>query len=250
VSAVPISDVSPPVTWAVEKGKPHPVAAIYTGIVPLVYKTQRELLNSLATSIALATVLISLVMVGVLRSAVAGVVSMIPNIFPIILVFGSLGWLGIKVDIGIMMTASVALGVAVDDTIHFVWWFRHGIREGMNRRDAAMYAYDRCGTAMIQTTLIAGLGLAVFATSTFTPTQQFGFLMITILSTALMGDLLLLPAILSGPAGRFFGAPALAAADDADDDEQPGGSPSTLPAPRLVQDSRRRDAAHRSARAS
>ena len=91
-----------------------------------------------------------------------------PNMFPIVVVFGALGWLGIKVDIGIMMTASVALGVAVDDTIHFVWWFRHGIREGMDRRAATLYAYERCGTAMTQTTIIAGLGLAVFATSTFT----------------------------------------------------------------------------------
>ncbi|MBN1852994.1 MAG: hypothetical protein JW829_09735, partial [Pirellulales bacterium] len=51
---------------------------------------------------------------------------------------------------------------------------------------------------------IAGLGLAVFATSTFTPTQQFGYLMITILSMALVGDLLFLPAILSGPIGKVF----------------------------------------------
>jgi hypothetical protein len=67
-----------------------------------------------------------------------------------------------------------------------------------------MLAYDRCATAMAQTTLIGGLGLAVFATSTFTPTQQFGYLMITMLATALVGDLLLLPALLASPLGYFF----------------------------------------------
>ena len=67
-----------------------------------------------------------------------------------------------------------------------------------------MLAYERCATAMMQTTLIGGLGLAVFATSTFTPTQQFGYLMITMLGAALIGDLLLLPAILAGPLGKFF----------------------------------------------
>ncbi|MEM6331098.1 MAG: MMPL family transporter, partial [Planctomycetota bacterium] len=185
------------------------LSAVYTGIVPLVYKTQRELLASLQTSIGWATVLIACVMFVVLRSPGGGIVSMIPNVFPVVSVFGSLGWLGVKIDIGIMMTASVALGVAVDDTIHFLTWFRRGIVQGLDRRSATLLAFDRCAVAMTQTTLIAGLGLAVFATSTFTPTQQFGYLMITMLGAALVGDLVMLPAILCGPLGRFFapGAP-------------------------------------------
>lgn len=189
--------------------------SVYTGVVPLVYKTQRELLTSLRESILWATVLIAGVMVLVLRSPAAGVASMIPNVFPIVMVFGALGWLGFKVDIGTMMTASVALGVAVDDTLHFVTWFGRGIRQGLDRRSATEQAYERCATAMTQTTLIGGLGLAVFAVSTFTPTQQFGCLMITMLGTALVGDLILLPALLCGPLGRFFapGAPALPPAD-------------------------------------
>ncbi|MCA9260878.1 MAG: MMPL family transporter, partial [Planctomycetales bacterium] len=194
-----------------QAGGARPIRAVYTGMVPLVYKTQRQLLVSLRESIAWATALIAVVMMFVLRSFMAGIVSMIPNVFPIFTVFGALGWLVIKVDIGIMMTASVALGVAVDDTIHYLTWFRRGIGEGLNRYDAAMQAYERCATAMLQTTLIGGLGLAVFATSTFTPTQQFGYLMITMLGAALIGDLLLLPAILVGPLGRFFqsGAPVV-----------------------------------------
>lgn len=181
----------------------------YTGVVPLVYKTQRELLTSLQESMMWATVLIAIVMVIVLRSPLAGIASMIPNVFPIVMVFGGLGWLSIPIDIGIMMTASVALGVAVDDTLHFVTWFSRGIREGLDRRSATQLAYERCATAMTQTTLIGGLGLAVFAVSTFTPTQQFGCLMITMLGMALVGDLILLPALLCGPLGRFFapGAP-------------------------------------------
>jgi len=175
----------------------------------VVYKTQRQLLISLKESIMWATVLIAVVLMFVLRSPIAGLISMIPNVFPIVIIFGSLGWLNIKVDIGIMMTDSVALGVAVDDTIHFLTWFRRGIALGHDRVQAVMLAYDRCATAMMQTTIIGGLGLAVFATSTFTPTQQFGYLMISMLGAALIGDLLLLPALLVSPVGRFFstGAP-------------------------------------------
>jgi hypothetical protein len=57
---------------------------------------------------------------------------------------------------------------------------------------------------MTQTTLIGGLGLAVFALSTFTPTQRFGVMMVTILAAALIGDLIFLPALLAGPLGRAF----------------------------------------------
>ena len=187
---------------------PRPLRAVYTGMIPLVYKTQRQLLYSLKESIVWATVLISVVMMFVLRSPLAGTISMIPNVFPIVIIFGGLGWLGMKIDIGIMMTASVALGVAVDDTVHFLTWFRRGVSQGLNRVEAVMLSYDRCATAMTQTTLIGGLGLAVFATSTFTPTQQFGYLMISMLGAALVGDLLLLPAILVGPLGRYFGGDA------------------------------------------
>ena len=198
--------------------------AVYTGVVPLVYKTQRELLVSLRESIGWATVLIAGVMVVVLRSPFAGLASMIPNVFPIVMVFGALGWMGVKVDIGIMMTASVALGVAVDDTLHFVTWFGRGVRSGLDRRSATLLAFQRCATAMTQTTLIAGLGLAVFAASTFTPTQQFGTLMITMLGAALIGDLILLPALLCGPLGRFFAPGAPAVPVDGTDDHGPGAS--------------------------
>lgn len=189
--------------------------AVYTGVVPLVYKTQRELLNSLKDSILSATVLIAIVMMFVLRGVTAGIASMLPNVFPIVMVFGALGWLGIKVDIGIMMAASVALGVAVDDTLHFLTWFGRGVREGLDRRTATEQAFERCATAMLQTTLIGGMGLAVFAVSTFTPTQQFGSLMITILAIALVGDLIMLPALLCGPLGWFFAPKAPAVPSEA-----------------------------------
>jgi multidrug efflux pump subunit AcrB len=129
---------------------------------------------------------------------------MLPNIFPIVIIFGLMGWMRILVDIGTMMTASVAMGVAVDDTVHFLTWFRRGLDEGRERKAAIMLAYDRCATAMTQTTLIGGLGLSVFALSTFTPTQRFGVLMLTLMTAALIGDLIFLPALLAGPVGRVF----------------------------------------------
>ncbi len=187
---------------------------IYTGVVPIVYKAQTSLLKSLINSIGLAFVMILCVMVLLLRNGKlawnnftnlrGGMVSMIPNVFPVVAIFGIMGHMDVMVDIGSMMTASVAMGVAVDDTIHFLTWFRKGMDQGMERRGALILAYERCAAAMTQTTLIGGLGLSVFAFSSFTPTQRFGTMMLTLLAAALVGDLLFLPALLASPIGKFF----------------------------------------------
>ena len=189
---------------------------VYTGVVPIVYKAQTELLSSLINSIGLAFVMIAVVMILLLRNGKlawnnftnirGGMVSMIPNVFPVILVFGLMGHLGAALDIGSMMTASVAMGVAVDDTIHFLTWFRKGLNDGLDRKGALRLSYERCASAMTQTTLIGGLGLSIFALSSFTPTQRFGVLMLTLLVAALIGDLIFLPAILSSPLGKYFSA--------------------------------------------
>ena len=183
------------------------MSAVYTGLVPVVYKAQRTLLESLIVSTVWAFAMIAIVMIFVVRSVRAGLLSMIPNVFPVLLIFGAMGWMDILVDIGSMMTASVAMGVAVDDTIHFLTWFRRGLDNGCSRREAILSAYERVGMAMTQTTAIGGLGLSIFAFSTFTPTQRFGTLMLTLLAAALVGDLIFLPALLASPLGRVFDGP-------------------------------------------
>ena len=203
---------SPDTMTAADRGSP--IHVVYTGVVPIVYKAQRTLLTSLIDSIGWAFVMIALVMMVLLRvgpvtpwnllNVRAGLISMIPNVFPIVLIFGAMGHAHILVDIGTMMTASVAMGVAVDDTIHFLTWFRDGVAAGLPRHKAIIEAYRRCAAAMTQTTLIGGLGLAVFAFSTFTPTQYFGTMMLVLLCAALIGDLIFLPALLAGPLGKHF----------------------------------------------
>ncbi len=208
------------ITESEKKAGSDSLGVVYTGVVPVVYKAQRTLLTSLTESIGLAFILIAGVMAlllnpggmptswllpGNLRDGfIAGMIAMIPNVFPVIMVFGVMCHLGMEIDIGTMMTASVAMGVAVDDTIHFLSWFRTNLSRGMTRIEAVIETYRRVGPAMTQTTIVGGLGLFVFALSTFTPTQRFGSLMLVMLATALIGDMILLPALLAGPAGRWF----------------------------------------------
>lgn len=129
---------------------------------------------------------------------------MIPNLFPIMIVFGLMGLLGVPVRISAVLTASAALGIAVDDTLHFFTWIRRAIDAGANRTQAVRSAFTRCAPAMFQTTLINGVGLLVFAFTLFLPTRLFATLMIALLGAALVGDLIFLPALLVGPLGKFL----------------------------------------------
>ncbi len=180
------------------------INAFYTGVIPIVYKAQRELLNSLMQSAFLSFITITPLLMFVSRGVFSGLVAMLPNVFPVIFVFGGMGWLGLSIDIGSMMTASIALGVAVDDTIHFLSWYRDSLDRLHDRKLAIIDAYAKCGTPTLQSALISGLGLSVFAFSTFTPTQRFGWLMLTILITGVIAELVMLPAILASPMGKLF----------------------------------------------
>jgi predicted RND superfamily exporter protein len=193
-----------PVLDEAEKGKPGSIEAAYTGIVPLVYKAQRTLLEDLGSSFFSSFLLIGAVMAVMLRSVRAGMVSMLPNIFPATVLFGGMGMLGTLCDIGSMMTAGTALGIAVDDTIHYLTCFRRGLAAGMSRTEAIKYAYDHCATAMLQTTIVCGLGFLVFALSSFVPTSRFAWMMAATLLTGVVGDLIWLPALLAGPLGKLF----------------------------------------------
>ena len=181
------------------------VTAKVTGGVFLVAMAQDQLLVDLRNSFLIAFLLIAVAMMVLTRSVSAGLLSMIPNAFPALLIFGLMGWLDVAVDVGTMMTASVALGIAVDDTSHFLTWFRRGLAKGLPKIEAIRYAYAQCATAMLETSVICGFGILPFALSPFMPVARFAILMFVLLFAAIAGNLLLLAAALASPAGRFPG---------------------------------------------
>ena len=188
----------------------------YTGLVPLVYKAQHTLLDGLQVGFIWDFLIIVAVMILLCRAASAGLVLLLPAAFPAVLVFGGMGWgnLMLKsfssgsllVDIGTVMAPSVALGVTVDDVVHFMLWFRRGISEGLDRKAATMLAFKGCSRAMYQSWGVIGIGLSVFSLSPFGPTQRFGYMMLAMLTVALVGNLVFLPALLAGPLGGVFAA--------------------------------------------
>lgn len=186
---------------------PRGISTQQTGIMPLVHEIQNQLIADLFQSFLFAFLIIAVVMTIVQGGLVSGLVSMVSNVFPPLMIFGLLGWLSIAVDIGSVMTASVALGIAVDDTLHYLTFYRRRLDAGFSPVESVLYAYRHCGKAMIQTSVICGLGLLVFAFSNFVPTSRFAWMMCGLLFMALLGDLIVLPALLLSPLGRFF-APA------------------------------------------
>jgi uncharacterized protein len=190
------------------------ISVDYTGLVPLVYKAQHSLLDGLIFGFVTDFAIIVAVMVLLCRAASAGLVLLLPAAFPAIMVFGGMGWGNallksmdwgtLLIDIGTVMAPSVALGVTVDDVVHFMLWFRRGIADGLDRKQAVMLAYKGCARAMYQSWGVIGIGLSVFSLSPFGPTQRFGHMMLAMLTIALVGNLVLLPAILAGPLGAVF----------------------------------------------
>jgi len=187
----------------------------YTGLVPLVYKAQHSLLDGLILGFVTDFGIIVAVMILLCRAASAGLVLLLPAAFPAVMVFGGMGWGNsmlksldagtLLIDIGTVMAPSVALGVTVDDVVHFMLWFRRGIADGLDRKQAVMLAYKGCARAMYQSWGVIGIGLSVFSLSPFGPTQRFGHMMLAMLTIALVGNLVLLPALLAGPLGAVFG---------------------------------------------
>ena len=180
------------------------VSATLTGGIPLVYKAQHQILRDLMLSFLTAFFIITLIFIFLLNSVRAGLVAMVPNVFPPLVVFGTMGWLGFSIEIGSVMTASVALGIAVDDTLHFLTWYRRGTSEGLSRYKSIRFAFEHCAKAMIDTSLICGLGVLPFVFGVFMPTIKFATMLSILLLVSLLGDLILLPAILAGPAGKLF----------------------------------------------
>ncbi|MCB1774054.1 MAG: MMPL family transporter [Gammaproteobacteria bacterium] len=143
-----------------------------------------------------ALVLIFVFLLVFLRSFSAALLCMVPNLSPIFLIFMIMGVTGIWLDMATAMIASVAIGIAVDDTIHVFHGFRDRMRRGVGPTLALARSYRGAGRAVVVTTIILSAQFLILTLSDFVPTRNFGMLTTIGLVAALLFDLVLLPAIL------------------------------------------------------
>ena len=147
-------------------------------------------------SMMTAVVIIFLLMMIQWRSIRDSLICMIPNLSPVLLIFILMGTFNIWLDVATAMIASVAVGIAIDDTIHIYHGFIHRVRKGINPVLALTRTYAQAGRAVMVTTVILCSQFLLLATSSFVPVQNFGLLTSVGLFAALVFDLLLLPAVL------------------------------------------------------
>ena len=121
---------------------------------------------------------------------------MVPNLVPIALVMGLMGLTKIPVDLNNLLIASIALGIAVDDTIHFLHHFKTGLMETNDCESAIGIAAHHAARAMVGTSLILGAGFLVYVAALNAAIARFGVLIGLTVLAALVVDLILLPAIL------------------------------------------------------
>jgi predicted RND superfamily exporter protein len=194
------TEIAPAVAAA--GGADRGISASCTGVMPLVHSIQHALLGDLFRSFLTALGIITVVMIAVERSVGTGLLAMVSNVFPMLLLFGLLGWTRTPLDIGSVMTASIALGMAIDGTLHFLTFYRRTRDAGGSPERAVRAAFRHCAGALVECAIVCGLGILVFAASSFAPTSRFAVMLAGLLGAALVGDLVLLPALLVGPVGR------------------------------------------------
>jgi predicted RND superfamily exporter protein len=167
-----------------------------TGTAHLFDKNIRYLSTSLIQGLLASILIVALIMGLIYRSITMMIISIIPNIFPLIIIGGIMGFFGIELKTSTAIIFTIAFGIAVDDTIHLLGKFKFELMKGSSKMVALKRAYLTTGKAMILTTLILCSGFLLLVFSTFMGTFNMGVLLSITLFVALIADLTLLPILI------------------------------------------------------
>jgi len=168
-----------------------------TGKSLLFLKGTKYLINNLILSLSLAILLIALFMAFLFRSFKMILISLIPNILPLIITAGVMGFTGIPLKPSTILVFSIAFGISVDDTIHFLAKYRQElIANGWKIKRAVFVALRETGISMFYTSVVLFFGFSIFMSSNFGGTQALGGLVAVTLMMAMLANLILLPSLL------------------------------------------------------
>jgi len=178
----------------VEPLGPDRLTAEMTGGAPLFHSVVTSLINDLLRSFGVALGVITVLMVWFLRRVSLGLLAMVPNLLPIVMVIGFMATVGIPVDLNNLLVGSVVIGIAVDDTIHLLHDVQVHLGRGATIDVALDHARVDAGKAVVSTSLILFFGYMTFAAGSIAPIIRFGLLCGLALAMALLVDLNILPA--------------------------------------------------------
>jgi predicted RND superfamily exporter protein len=178
-----------------EGGKPMSVRI--TGIMALFGRILYAAIHAAAQSYLIAMGVITLMMILLIGDLRLGLISMIPNLGPILVVLGIMGWLDIPLDMFTMLIASIAMGLAVDDTVHFMYHFKGYFKQTGSVKEAVGHTLHTAGRAMLTTSIVLSAGFFIFIFASMNNVFFFGLMTGLAILLALVGDLFLSPALMA-----------------------------------------------------
>ena len=168
-----------------------------TGLAVLYNNMLQSLFDSQIGTILIVFSIIFVMFLILFRSISLSIIGIIPNLLAASVVLGTMGLFAIPLDIMTITVAAISVGMAVDNTIHYIHRFKREFVETGNYRISMINSHKTIGRAMFYTSLTIILGFLVFATSNFNPSVYFGFFVSLAMIMALLGALTLLPQLLS-----------------------------------------------------
>ncbi|WP_418641240.1 efflux RND transporter permease subunit [Sulfurimonas sp. ST-27] len=190
------------IEWIEKWWQNTPYSAQVNGQTQMFAHMQADVTKTLIESILLAITATSLLMFFIFKNIKMIPLFLIPNILPIVLVIGVMGWLNINIDLGVAISGAIILGIAIDDTIHFLIKYKEARKKGFDFENALAYVMQYAGLAMVLTTVVLSSAFIVFRLSQFMLNANFGLITAIALLIALLVDLLLLPALLKKIDGK------------------------------------------------
>jgi len=167
-----------------------------TGMTALLFRTVTNAIAGMSKSYIYALIVITILMIILIGRVRIGLLSMVPNLAPIIVTLGIMGWLKIPMDLFTMLVGNIAIGLAVDDTIHFMHNFRRYFEESGDAKFAVMETLHTTGKAMLVTSCVLSVGFFIFMFATMNNLIHFGFLTGLAIVLALLADYFIAPALM------------------------------------------------------
>lgn len=193
-----------------ENAEASPPSIETTGMFVLLTFLIESLLRDQLISFGIAAIGIGTMMAIAFRSFTIGLIALIPNVFPIVLVLGTMGWVGVPINIASAMIASVSMGLTVDNSVHYLSAYRRVRRTGVSVQESIARTQTQVGRSLVFANVALIAGLSVLTMSQFIPLVYFGILVSVAMLGGLAGNLFLLPLMLARVDSDRSGRPDMA----------------------------------------
>ena len=168
-----------------------------TGAMSLMGRTITAAIETMLRSYVIAVSIITVLMTLLLGSLRLGLIAMLPNLFPLVVTLGVMGWLGLPLEMFSLLIGSIALSLAVDDTIHFMHGFRNAHERSGDVEQAVRETLQSTGQALLFTSIVLSLGFFIYVFSALNNLTNFGALTAFAILMAFAADVLVAPALMA-----------------------------------------------------